>query len=71
MSNVYSTDERDIEADYEEATRLLQIIADENPDNLSSWEQDFLESITEWIESGRDVTVRQLYKLRDLKDKLI
>jgi hypothetical protein len=71
MSNIYSTAERDPYADAEEAQRLLAIINDEDLDDLTEWEQDFIGSITEKLEQGWWITEKQLYKLRDIKDKLL
>jgi hypothetical protein len=71
MSNIYSTNERDPYADNDEAQRLLDIINGEDTDDLTPWEQDFLESIDGKLAHGWNITEKQLFKLRDIKDKLL
>ena len=71
MSNIYSTNQRDPDADTEEAQRLLAVISDADFDDLTEWEQGFIESITERLKQGWRVTEKQLYKLRDITDGLL
>lgn len=78
MSNIYSTNERDLEAANKEASMLLSIIYEESEcelgydsNLLTKWEREFLESVDSNLARGWNVTEKQLYKLRDIKDKLL
>jgi len=78
MSNIYSTNERNPEADNTEASQLLKIIYDESEcelgydsELLTNWEREFLESVDSNLARGWNVTQKQLFKLRDIKDKLL
>lgn len=78
MSNIYSTNQRDQEADNSEASDTLRMIYDEtgselgyDSDLLTNWEKEFLESIDSNLARGWNVTEKQLHKLRDIKDRLL
>jgi hypothetical protein len=74
MAAIYSTNPRDHDADVAEARRLLAIIDEEVTKRdtcLSNWEATFLESITTQLDEKEWLSEKQLFRLRELKDRLI
>jgi hypothetical protein len=55
-----------------DALSMLEEIEDaDHKDKLNDWEEEFLESIQEWADSGRDLTEKQQEKLEQIYEKAI
>lgn len=74
MSGVYSTNLRDTAADVAEAVRNLKLIEAElkkfPEDPCSDWERGFLASVSAQLDIREWISEKQLFRLRDLKNKL-
>lgn len=56
----------------EEAARLVKMLDHLPTQNLTEWEQTFLRSVEATVKDpGGRVTGKMVFKLRDIKDKLI
>lgn len=54
-----------------EARKLIEIIEAGDSEKLSGWEVNFVESVSDQVERGREISAKQIFKLRDIKDKIL
>ena len=54
-----------------EAKKLVEIIRKGNLGKLTDWEYKFLESLEDKVLESRQISTKEIFKLRDIRDKIL